>query len=94
MIKIYDISLSLSQDTPIYPNNPPLLINKASLSFRTSLLLLLKSRWEFTGTHVDAPSHAVVSGKTIGEISLDCFVGPAQVLDFTKSESKGKSRKY
>ena len=88
MIKIYDISLSLSQDTPIYPNNPPLLINELrSLSEHPTSLTKIEMGVH-TGTHVDAPSHAVVPGKTIGEISLDCFVGPARVLDFTKSEGK------
>ena len=66
MIKIYDISLSLSQDTPIYPNNPPLLINELrSLSEHPTSLTKIEMGVH-TGTHVDAPSHAVVSGKTMG----------------------------
>ncbi len=36
-----------------------------------------------TGTHVDAPRHFVRGGETIDNIDLDCFVGPATVLDFS-----------
>lgn len=37
-----------------------------------------------TGTHVDAPRHFIKEGETIDNIALDCFVGMATVLDFSK----------
>ena len=33
------------------------------------------------GTHVDAPSHVLPEGATIGRISLDAFIGTACVVD-------------
>jgi kynurenine formamidase len=36
-----------------------------------------------TGTHCDAPRHFVPGGKTIEEIPIETFVGPALVLDLT-----------
>lgn len=36
-----------------------------------------------TGTHMDAPRHFVRDGETAENISLDCLVGPATVLDFS-----------
>lgn len=39
-----------------------------------------------TGTHVDAPRHFIPEGETVENISLDCLVGPATVLDFSKAK--------
>lgn len=35
------------------------------------------------GTHVDAPSHFIKNGKTIGELDLSKLIGEAFVADFT-----------
>jgi len=39
-----------------------------------------------TGTHMDAPRHFIPKGETVENIALDQLVGPASVLDFSKSE--------
>jgi kynurenine formamidase len=36
---------------------------------------------EHTGTNVDAPRHVVPDGKTLDDLPLDAFMGPAVVLD-------------
>ena len=44
------------------------------------------SRWligSHTGTHIDAPAHFSPGGKTIDQLPVDVFVGPARVLDLT-----------
>lgn len=33
------------------------------------------------GTHVDAPRHYVPDGPTVGDLDVDCWFGPATVLD-------------
>ena len=33
-----------------------------------------------TGTHIDAPFHALADGQTLDQISLEQFIGSAQVL--------------
>lgn len=40
-----------------------------------------------TGTHVDAPRHFIPGGKTIDELALEVFVGPATVIDFTNAKA-------
>jgi len=35
------------------------------------------------GTHVDAPSHFIKEGKSVSELSLDRFIGPATCLDLS-----------
>jgi arylformamidase len=39
-----------------------------------------------TGTHCDAPRHFIPSGKTVDTLSLDVLIGPARVVDFSKTK--------
>jgi arylformamidase len=39
-----------------------------------------------TGTHCDAPRHFVPHGQTVDTLSLDTLIGPAVVVDFSKSK--------
>ena len=41
-----------------------------------------------TGTHIDAPSHFLKDGKSIESYTLDQFIGPCLVLDFTHVTQK------
>ncbi|KAE9392513.1 putative cyclase [Gymnopus androsaceus JB14] len=44
-----------------------------------------------TGTHIDAPSHFILNGKTIDEIPLDTLVSrPALVVDLTHKKARSK----
>jgi kynurenine formamidase len=40
-----------------------------------------------TGTHVDAPFHFFEDGRTIDEVPLESYVGPAVVLDLREKEA-------
>lgn len=39
-----------------------------------------------TGTHCDAPRHFVPGGQTVDTLSLETLIGPACVVDFSKSQ--------
>jgi arylformamidase len=41
-----------------------------------------------TGTHIDAPGHAVEGAMMLDKIPLENFVGVCRVLDFSKDESE------
>jgi len=41
---------------------------------------------EHTGTNVDAPRHALPEGKTLDDLPLDLFIGPAVILDLRHVE--------
>lgn len=103
-MKIYDISMEISEGMAVYKNMPekkPKLaatraLDKGANESRISIDL-------HSGSHVDAPYHILQDGKTIEKISMDKFIGRAVVLDFTKvkdsitenhlKNSKGKIQK-
>ncbi|MEW6673305.1 MAG: cyclase family protein [Thermodesulfobacteriota bacterium] len=79
-MKIIDISLSLSADTPLWPGSPEFRLNrykklKAGDECNNSYLALDVH----TGTHIDAPSHFLSDTHDIDQLPLDTLIGPATV---------------
>lgn len=87
MRRILDISLPLNETTIVYPGNPP-------VEFVPEVSLTTKSRTtkikmgSHTGTHIDAPSHALEDGKTIEQIPLSSFIGICRVVDLTHCKTE------
>jgi arylformamidase len=81
-MKFYDISRRISEATAIWPGDVP-------FTWRETESLHGGSVWGSTcftmsahcGTHADAPSHVLADGKTIGEMSLAAYFGPAKVVE-------------
>lgn len=79
-MKTYDISIPLSNNTPKYPKDcdfkkDEFYSYKNGDSFIASKLTL----GAHTGTHIDAPLHAIESGKSISEIPIERFIIEAKV---------------
>jgi arylformamidase len=89
-VKIYDVSVPISNDLPVYPGDPEIKITRthsfekgdsarvSHLSFNTHI-----------GTHIDPPSHFVMDGKTLDHVPLDILIGPARVIDVGDVDSIG-----
>jgi arylformamidase len=83
MRKIYDISRTISEETPAWPGD-------VAFSWRETARVGAGAGapWGSTcftmsahcGTHADAPSHLFEDGKAIAEAPLAAYVGPARVL--------------
>jgi arylformamidase len=41
-----------------------------------------------TGTHIDAPAHFIMNGKTIDQLPLENLCGPCRVVDMSSCEEK------
>jgi len=84
---LYDISLTISEDFPTWPGDPPIelkmisQIDKGDLANVTHL-----SAPVHMGTHVDAPDHFLNNGNTVEDIPLDNLVGPVLVLEVPSLE--------
>lgn len=81
--KIIDISLPLSNSSIVYPGNVPLSIETHAHMPDATTHLSKITMGTHTGTHIDAPMHAVIGGDTLDQIPLENFVGKCRVVDAT-----------
>ncbi|MES2088220.1 MAG: cyclase family protein [Patescibacteria group bacterium] len=90
-MKIFDISVPLNEKTVIYPGNVPLEISMHHEMPAHTTHLSKIVMGSHTGTHVDAPSHAVAGASSLDQIPLGVFVGPCKVIDCTQSVGSVKT---
>ncbi len=88
-MKIYDISMTVTSDMPVYKgrkHKKPLFATdsdfKTGTAYETRLTMNLH-----TGTHLDAPLHFIEGGGTIEKIPLERFITRARVVDVTHVEN-------
>jgi arylformamidase len=83
-MRIYDVSVAISQGTPTYPGDPGVEIEEWSAMKRgdaanVSMLHL----GAHTGTHVDAPAHFIEGAPGVSAMPLDVLLGEARVLEIS-----------
>lgn len=91
-MRIIDISLPLNNNTPVYPGNVSLSVSIHHAMPEHATQLSSITFGSHTGTHVDAPSHAIEGALTLDKIPLKNFVGPCRVLDFSKNERESVTK--
>ncbi len=80
-MKIFDVTLPLTPDLPVYPGDPPVVVEQAAPGGEGAPGAARLSLGAHTGTHVDAPAHVVPGGATVDELPLEILMGKARVVD-------------
>jgi len=76
-VRLIDITRPLSEETAVYPGDPPFEMNtEMHDTDRVSCIALCVH----TGTHIDAPSHYLLPGEA-ADYPLEQMCGPAVVTD-------------
>ncbi len=84
---IYDISIPISNTTELFPGDHPFYLHHQSkLTDPASCELTWLEMSSHLGTHADAPSHFIAGGKTIDQLDISLFFGPARVIDCTNCQ--------
>ncbi len=78
--KIVDLSLPLTNETPIYPGDPEPNISVATMIENEGYNLHYVHIGSQTGSHVDAPYHFCPNGQRIDESDLSLFIGTGVVI--------------
>jgi kynurenine formamidase len=84
--QIFDASPLIWNGTPLFPGHPPVEIDSdARTHDRDGYFLQTLSLGEHTGSHADAPAHALPgpSRQTIDAIPVDRFVAPYLIYDLS-----------
>ncbi len=87
---IIDLSIPISEETPVYPDDPPVNVRLWAVIDRDGYYMNVLKMGEHTGTHVDAPAHFIPGGKTVDELPLENFIGEGLVLDVRGGEGEIK----
>jgi arylformamidase len=85
-MRIYDISLTISPDMPVWPGDPPVVLQRVSSMDAGEHANVSELRCSVhTGTHVDAPNHFLNDRRTVEALPLDVLVGPALVVGLSET---------
>ncbi|MBC7798251.1 MAG: cyclase family protein [Pyrinomonadaceae bacterium] len=85
---IYDVSVPISEQTPVYEGDPNVKVTVAHSIANGSVANV--SRIDIgvhTATHVDAPNHFVEGARRVHELPLDVLMGKCRVVEIEKSEN-------
>jgi arylformamidase len=79
---LYDISLTIAEDLPVWPGDPQIELKKISqiVAGEMSNVTHLSASVHI-GTHVDAPGHFLSGGQTVENLPLDLLVGAASLVE-------------
>jgi arylformamidase len=81
-MKIYDVTVAISNDLPVYPGDPAInIIRTQSLEKGDVARVSHLSFSTHIGTHIDPPSHFMMDGITLDRVPLEVLIGPARVID-------------
>ncbi len=87
MTKIYDITVPISSETPIYKSDPGVQITafKSIADGSSSANVSQITMGVHTATHVDAPNHFIDGSLRVHEIDPQKLVGPCRVIEIDES---------
>jgi len=81
-MQLIDISLTLSEQLPTWPGDPPIQIERISaIQDGADANVTHLSMTVHAGTHVDAPDHFLDGRGAVDQLALDRLVGPAAVIE-------------
>lgn len=91
-MKIYDVSLEISEDMLVYPNNtvPRIRFTRVMPDGNSNLSEILIG--SHTGTHVDSLLHVKNGVSGVEELPVKSFIGSARVLDLTGVDESIKAQ--
>jgi arylformamidase len=81
-MRVHDISVALSENTPTYPGDPGIEIEQwKSLAKGDSASVSFVHFGAHSGTHVDAPAHFIRGAAKLDSLPLEVLIGPAQLVE-------------
>ncbi|MBP6822693.1 MAG: cyclase family protein [Acidobacteria bacterium] len=81
-MKIYDITVPISAELPVYPGDPNIQLERImSLENGDIANVTRLCCSTHIGTHVDPPSHFIAGAMSLDELPLETLIGTARVID-------------
>lgn len=85
-MKIYDITVPISENVPIYEGDPKVKIDvTVSMAKGDAANVTQLCFGAHTGSHVDAPNHFIDGTRKVHELDLEKLIGVARVIEIDES---------
>lgn len=85
-MKIYDVSVPISEATPVYEGDPKVQIEIANAIRRGDAANVSRlCCGVHTATHVDAPAHFIEGAKRVDELDFEKLVGKCRVVEIDET---------
>jgi arylformamidase len=82
MTKIWDISPPIHPETPVWPGDTPVGVERVwRMEAGSPVNVARVTLSPHTGAHTDAPLHYDAEGAPIGAVPLDTYIGACRVID-------------
>lgn len=85
---ILDLSHAITSKTPVYPGDPPVVIEAAGQLAKDGFVDFKVTLGTHVGTHIDVPAHMIEGGKKLADYDIDTFVVQAICIDATNGFNK------
>jgi arylformamidase len=86
MMKIYDVTFPLSEQTPVYQGDPSVKIDVcAEIAKGDAANVTQLCFGAHTATHVDAPNHFIDGTRKVHELELEKLIGDCRVIELDKN---------
>jgi kynurenine formamidase len=80
-MRLIDLSQPLFDNAPNCPVHPPVSFRRTADHPDGGWRMEEVAMATHTGSHLDAPLHKIAGGKSISDLPLETFVGPARIAD-------------
>jgi arylformamidase len=81
-MKIYDITVPISAELPVYPGDPNIQLDRIMSLEKGDIANVTRLCCStHIGTHVDPPSHFIAGAMSLDELPLETLIGTARVVD-------------
>ena len=80
-MRLIDLSQPLFDGAPNCPVHPPVSFRRTADHAPDGWRMEEIAMATHTGSHLDAPLHKIAGGKSISDLPLETFVGPARIAD-------------
>ena len=85
-MKIYDVSVPISEKTPVYEGDPNVEIATAQAIAKGDAANVSRlCCGVHTATHVDAPNHFIEGARRVHELPLEVLIGDARVVEIDEN---------
>lgn len=87
MTKIFDVTVPLSADVPVFPGDPRFQMEFSHrIDDGQAYNVARITMGVHSGTHVDAPYHFLADGNTVDQLPLEILMGKARVVEIGARE--------